>query len=111
MKSMTGFGRANYENDGRMYNIEIKSVNHRYCDISVKLPRSISYLEEKIKKASDYDGFIISMNKEEFEYLLSILNSLIDIEKKIPQKLKTKNSIILTELLKNVEKVTIVKYT
>ncbi len=68
-------------------------------------------LEEKIKKASDYDGFIISMNKEEFEYLLSILNSLIDIEKKIPQKLKTKNSIILTELLKNVEKVTIVKYT
>lgn len=50
MKSMTGFGRANYENDGRMYNIEIKSVNHRYSDISVKLPRSISYLEEKIKK-------------------------------------------------------------
>ena len=50
MKSMTGFGRANYENDCRMYNIEIKSVNHRYCDISVKLPRSISYLEEKIKK-------------------------------------------------------------
>ena len=50
MKSMTGFGRSNYENDGRMYNIEIKSVNHRYCDITVKLPRSISYLEEKIKK-------------------------------------------------------------
>ena len=50
MKSMTGFGRANYENDGRMYNVEIKSVNHRYCDISVKMPRSISYLEEKVKK-------------------------------------------------------------
>ena len=50
MKSMTGFGRANYESDGRMYNIEIKSVNHRYCDIGVKLPRNISYLEEKIKK-------------------------------------------------------------
>lgn len=47
---MTGFGRANFENDGRMYNIEIKSVNHRYLDISVKMPRSISYLEEKIKK-------------------------------------------------------------
>ena len=36
MKSMTGFGRANFEQDGRMYNIEIKSVNHRYLDISVK---------------------------------------------------------------------------
>ncbi len=50
MNSMTGFGRANYENDGRIYNVEIKSVNHRYCDISVKIPRSISYLEEKVKK-------------------------------------------------------------
>lgn len=50
MKSMTGFGRANYENEGRLYNIEIKSVNHRYCDVSVKMPRSISYLEEKVKK-------------------------------------------------------------
>lgn len=50
MKSMTGFGRANYENDGRTYNVEIKSVNHRYADISVKMPRYISYLEEKVKK-------------------------------------------------------------
>lgn len=50
MKSMTGFGRANYENDGRIYNVEIKSVNHRYTDVSVKMPRSISYLEEKVKK-------------------------------------------------------------
>lgn len=50
MKSMTGFGRARYEDNNRIYNIEIKSVNHRYNDITVKLPRSISYLEEKIKR-------------------------------------------------------------
>lgn len=50
IKSMTGYGRANYENDSREYTVEIKSVNNRYCDISIKLPRSISYLEEKIKK-------------------------------------------------------------
>ena len=50
IKSMTGYGRGKYENEGREYLIEIKSVNNRYCDISVKLPRSISYLEEKIKK-------------------------------------------------------------
>ena len=50
MKSMTGFGRANYEKEGRTYNVEIKSVNHRYCDVSVKMPRCISYLEEKVKK-------------------------------------------------------------
>ena len=51
IKSMTGFGRGNYENEGREYIVEIKTVNHRYNDISIKLPRSISYLEEKIKKA------------------------------------------------------------
>ena len=50
IKSMTGFGRAKFENEGREYTVEIKSVNHKYSDISIKLPRTISYLEEKVKK-------------------------------------------------------------
>lgn len=50
MRSMTGFGRAKKEQNNRIYTIEIKSVNHKYTDISVKLPRHLSYLEEKIKK-------------------------------------------------------------
>ena len=50
IRSMTGYGRGKYNNDNREYTVEIKSVNNRYCDISVKLPRSISYLEEKVKK-------------------------------------------------------------
>lgn len=50
MKSMTGFGRAKIEKNDRIYTIEIKSVNHKYTDISIKLPRSLSYLEDKIKK-------------------------------------------------------------
>ena len=49
IKSMTGFGRAKYETEGREYVVEIKSVNNRYSDISIKMPRSISYLEEKVK--------------------------------------------------------------
>ncbi len=36
--------------EGREYQIEIKSVNHRYLDINVKIPKAISYLEETIKK-------------------------------------------------------------
>ena len=50
IKSMTGYGRGKYENENREYTVEIKSVNNRYSDISIKLPRNISYLEEKIKK-------------------------------------------------------------
>ena len=50
MKSMTGFGRAKLEKNDRIYNIEIKSVNHKYSDISVKLPKSLIYVEDKLKK-------------------------------------------------------------
>lgn len=50
IKSMTGFGRSTYENEGREYLIEIKSVNNRFNDINIKMPRSLNYLEEKIKK-------------------------------------------------------------
>ncbi len=50
MKSMTGFGRASLEKDGRNYIIEIKTVNNRYSDISVKLPRTINFVEELVRK-------------------------------------------------------------
>ena len=51
IKSMTGYGKSNMSKNLREYQVEIKSVNHRYLDISVKMPRSLSYLEEEIKKA------------------------------------------------------------
>ena len=50
IKSMTGYGKSNLSKDLREYQIEIKSVNHRYLDISVKMPKAISYLEDVIKK-------------------------------------------------------------
>ncbi len=50
MKSMTGFGRSKLEVNSREYIVEIKSVNHKYSDISIKLPRNIMCFEEKIKK-------------------------------------------------------------
>lgn len=50
IKSMTGYGRGSYENDGRMYTVEIKTINHRYNDVSVKLPRYLNFLEDNIRK-------------------------------------------------------------
>lgn len=50
IKSMTGYGKAAVSKEKREYQIEMKSVNHRYLDISVKMPRALSYLEEEIKK-------------------------------------------------------------
>lgn len=51
MNSMTGFGRAKLESEGREYLVEIRSVNHKYADITVKAPRNLLYLEDKIRKA------------------------------------------------------------
>lgn len=50
IKSMTGYGKGNISENSRNYQVEIKSVNHRYLDISVKMPRVLSYLEEDVKK-------------------------------------------------------------
>ena len=49
IKSMTAFGRARATVNGKDITIEIRSVNNRYFDCSVKLPRSFSFIEEKIK--------------------------------------------------------------
>lgn len=50
IKSMTGFGRGENDDEIRRFTIEIKSVNHRYNDIIVRMPKHFSYLEENIKK-------------------------------------------------------------
>ena len=50
MKSMTGFGRANLESNGKNYIIDIKTVNNKYSDITVKSPKRLSFMEDKIRK-------------------------------------------------------------
>lgn len=49
IKSMTGFGRGEYTDGKRNITVEIKSVNHRYSDISIKMPRRYSFAEDKVK--------------------------------------------------------------
>ncbi len=51
IKSMTGFGRAEVSDGKRNIVVEIRSVNHRYCDITVKTARRYAFAEEKIKAA------------------------------------------------------------
>ena len=46
---MTGFGRAEYSDGKRNITVEIRTVNHRYSDIAIKMPRRYSFAEDKIK--------------------------------------------------------------
>ncbi len=50
IKSMTGFGRGEFINETKRIIVETKTVNHRYIDISVRMPRDIVALEEKVQK-------------------------------------------------------------
>ena len=47
--SMTGFGRGEYKDDNYYFLVECKTINHKYCDINIRLPRKISFLEDKAR--------------------------------------------------------------
>ncbi len=50
MQSMTGYGRGIVSADGREITIELKSVNHRFLDVSMRLPRHLLFLEDRIRR-------------------------------------------------------------
>ena len=49
IKSMTGFGRAEYADSKRKFTVEIKSVNHRYLDMAIKMPKKLNIFEAAIR--------------------------------------------------------------
>ena len=50
MRSMTGYGRRQVSRDGREMTVEIKTVNHRFLDISCRMPRALSFAEDAVRK-------------------------------------------------------------
>ena len=46
---MTGFGRAEYQDENKKITVEIKSVNHRYLDFNIKMPKKFSFYESAIR--------------------------------------------------------------
>ena len=52
LKSMTGYGRVKEENEAREITVEIRSVNYRYLDLNIKVPRVCGYLEDPVSKAA-----------------------------------------------------------
>ena len=50
LKSMTGFGRGEYEDANFSITVEMKTVNHRYNEVAIRLPRFLNPLEDRIRK-------------------------------------------------------------
>lgn len=111
IKSMTGYGKATLSQDQKEYQVEIKSVNHRYLDISVKMPRTLSYLEEEVKKAiatkvkrGKIDVFITFENNssegKEIKINTEIAKIYIDELKKLAKQEDILANIEVTEISK-----------
>ena len=95
IKSMTGYGRAVETVNGREFTVELRSVNNRYLDCTVKLPRVLNFAEESVKQAvkasisrGKVDVFIsiksengsevqVSLNKAVLESYLTAMRQMV----------------------------------
>ena len=121
VKSMTSFGRASSKQDSKhLFSIEMKSVNHRYLDVNVRMPKSMIALEEEIRKLiskslsrGKVDVFInlkgnsegSGVAKVNLELAKSYLKCLMDIE----ENLGVKNDITINQIARYPEVITIVE--
>lgn len=118
IRSMTGFGRATFEDDSRSFTVEIKSINHRYCDINLKMPKSLISIEDKIrstiqKKISrgKVDVFInlTTYDKKDIKTVFNetLADSYVECLRSIKNRYDIKDDISLSLVAKFPEVVTI----
>ena len=58
ISSMTGYGRYEIQENERKVLVEISSVNHRYLDLNIRMPRVLMHLEDEIRKAGGATDFV-----------------------------------------------------
>ena len=96
---MTGFGRGEYVDDVRKITVEIRAVNHRYCDIYIKMPRKYSFAEEKIKSAVKN-----GLSRGKIEVSVSVDNfGVSDADVRLDKDLASKYYAALTDLSETFE--------
>lgn len=79
MYSMTGYGKGVASRDGRTLTIELKSVNHRYLDLGIKLPKNLLFLEETLKK-----GISAALSRGHVDVFVTYEQSLSDAGVYVP---------------------------
>ncbi|HOQ15902.1 MAG: YicC family protein [Epulopiscium sp.] len=101
IRSMTGYGQGKLISDDRKFTVEIRSVNHRYNDINVRLPRTLNYLEDKIRtfikervSRGKIDVFVSfeTTSKDDFEVYLN--ENLLDAYLEQLNIIKNKSTVI-----------------
>ena len=92
--SMTGFGRGEYKDDNYQFLVECKTINHKYADINIRLPRKLSFLEDKARiLVKDY----IKRGRVDLYIKLELLGSE-DVNLKLDEELATQYVSILKQI-------------
>ena len=120
LKSMTGFGRGFCRGDGREITIELRSVNHKYLDLSFRMPRSLSFAEDVIRDVlskelarGHVDVVVTYRNTRDDSNTVSVNEGLITnylaLAKEVEVKYDVRNDMSVSRLFKMPEVVTVVE--
>lgn len=104
IRSMTGYGRFEAENEESRLIVEIKSVNHRYCDISIRLPKKLNAFENDIRRQvkesvsrGKIDVYITYESSRQGESLVTynpdMARSYVELLKKISDEFQIPNTV------------------
>ena len=109
IKSMTGFGRAEVQDHERKFTVEIKSVNHRYLDFNIKMPKKLSFFENAIRgvlkeymQRGKVDVFITyedyTQSNVAVQYNREIAAQYLQYFKKMEEEFQLENDITVSRL-------------
>ncbi len=118
VKSMTGFGRCEVSKDDRKVSVEIKSVNHRYLELGIKIPRKLNYLDNDIRNlAKEYvergkvDIFITYQNlgegDEDIRYNATLAKEYFDAYAQASEDLGLENDVKTSYIMRSPDVITI----
>lgn len=108
---MTGFGRAEAEQDGKKLTVEIKTVNHRFLDINIRMPRTLGFAEEGIRKSiksklsrGRVDVFVnyssLSAGNKSAEADIGLISSFVDASRKAAKECSLKDDLALSHIIR-----------
>ncbi|MDO4942510.1 MAG: YicC/YloC family endoribonuclease [Lachnospiraceae bacterium] len=109
IKSMTGFGRSEVSGENCKMTVEMKSVNHRYGDISIRMPKKLSFFETQMRsllkkyiQRGKVDVFVtyedLSGETVELKYNQTMAQNYLDMLKRMEEEFGVKNDITTTAL-------------
>jgi len=122
IKSMTGFGRCEISDDLRKFTVELKSVNHRYLDVNIRMPKKLNFFETSIRnllkkyaQRGKVDIFIsyedLTENQGSLKYNETLASEYLSYFQKMQERFSLDNDIRVSTLSRYPEVLTMEEQT